>query len=202
MGSSNEFGPDTESIRAWLDKRATYARDARVVGAPLGSLPPRDSLPAGESLPPRDSLPARDLSQAGRSVVEALRGDPPGGPPPRAAAPAPAPVEPLPAAAPAPVEPVRPAPPPRVRAAPEVRHGRWTEPVDNLDALEASTDAQFPVRRGVRRTLSWILLAILVGAGLASYAAWQEPSDTNLGIAATLGLLLLVVWAVRAGCAT
>ncbi|WP_344110887.1 hypothetical protein [Nocardioides humi] len=236
MGSSDEFGPDTESIRAWLGKRATYARDARVVGGRTSGARAAgeraageraageraageraDSTSAGRSVlealgvdaPPEP--PSRiaqagglDSTDLGRSVVEALRADlpqktGPAAPAPTAAAPpaAPAPVAPAP-----PPDPVRPAPPPRVRAAPEVRHGRWTEPEDNLTALNASTDAQFPVRGGLRRTLSVVLLAVLAGTGLASYVAAKEPTTATVGVAATLGLLLLVVWAVRAGCTT
>ncbi|MCR1786124.1 hypothetical protein KVF89_26565 [Nocardioides carbamazepini] len=229
MGSNDEFGPDTESIRAWLNKRATYARDARVVGAPRGSgglttdpaprraaSPPAagprvDSTSAGRSVlealgveaPPEP--PARiaqagglDSTDVGRSVVEALRADLPKQPTTsRAAAPAPAPA-PAPAA-PEPSTPKRPAPPPQVPSEPEVRRGRWTEPEDNLTALNASTDAQFPARGGIRRSLSWVLLAVLVATGVASYAAAREPTSATIGAAGILGFLLLVVWAVRAG---
>lgn len=233
MGSRDEFGPDTESIRAWLDKRGTYARDARVVGAPRGGTPSvaptppppapgttpqgrADSLKAGRSVlealgvesPPEP--PSRiaqagglDSTDLGRSVVEALRADLPRTPrtAPRAApSPTPAPT-PIPTPVPTP-EPVRPAPPERVRSAPEVKHGRWTEPEDNLTALNASTDAQFPVRGGIRRVLSWVLLVVLAGTAVASYAAAKEPTTASIGVAATLGFLLLVVWAVRAGCTT
>lgn len=241
MGSKDEFGPDTESIRAWLDKRSTYARDARVVGtrggeapaaAPGPSTPPRpapgtttadraDSLRAGRSVlealgvdsppdPPSRIAQAGglDSTDLGRSVVEALRADMPRkpGPAPRPAPPTAAP-HPDPHPDPEPVEveataPVRPAPPPHVRSTPEVKHGRWTEPEDNLTALNASTDAQFPVRGGIRRALSWMLLAVLAGTGAASYAAARNPTATTLAIAATLGFLTLVAWAVRAGCTT
>lgn len=239
MGSNDEFGPDTESIRAWLGKRATYARDARVVGAPRGTARPveptppppapgtptpagrADSLKAGRSVlealgvdapPEPPSRIARagglDSTDLGRSVVEALRADMPRRTTPESRATAPAsvpvvPVEPAPPVEPVPPrEPVRPAPPPRVRSAPEVKHGRWTEPEDNLTALNASTDAQFPVRGGIRRALSWVLLAVLAGTGVASYAAAKEPTSATIGAAAILGFLLLVVWAVRAGCTT
>ncbi len=231
MGSKDEFGPDTESIRAWLDKRGTYARDARVVGAPRGGAPTvtptppppapgtspqgrTDSREAGRSVlealgvatPPEP--PSRiaqavglDSTDLGRSVVEALRADMPRKPrtAPRAT---PAPPTPAPVQVEAPAPPTRPVPAPRVRAEPEVRHGRWTEPADNLTALNASTDAQFPVRGGVRRALSCVLLAVLAGTAVASYAAAKQPTTGSIGVAGTLGLLLLVVWAVRAGCTT
>lgn len=89
-----------------------------------------------------------------------------------------------------------------MRAVPEVTHGRWTEPEDNLTALNASTDAQFPVRGGIRRALSWVLLTVLAATGAASYAAVREPTSATVGAAGILGFLLLVVWAVRAGCTT
>ncbi|MDQ6523294.1 hypothetical protein RB608_06780 [Nocardioides sp. LHD-245] len=243
MGSNDEFGTDTESIRAWLNKRATYARDARVVGAPRGgglapTPAPRPTASASTSPAPAptgaDSIradstragravlealgvdappepPSRiaragrlDSTDLGRSVVEALRADLPKQPrPPQAvaAAPASAPASPPEEAAPAPA-PVRPTPPPRAPATPEVKHGRWTEPEDNLTALNASTDAQFPVRGGIRRALSWALLAVLAATAAASYAAVREPTSATIGTAGILGFLLLVVWAVRAGCTT
>ncbi|WP_408898044.1 hypothetical protein ACJ5H2_02820 [Nocardioides sp. R1-1] len=208
MGSSDEFGPDTASIRAWLDKRATYARDARVVGAPAGATGPRPSsdVPRGPEGP--DGPDGTDL---GRTVVEALRADRPASGtlrPGSVATPDPEPTpdseptpQPAPTLPPAP-GPLRPPPPPRVRKAPEVRHGGWTEPEDNLTLLDASTDAEFPPRRGVRRALSWVLLAVLAAAGAASYAAVREPTEASVGLAGILGLLLLVVWAVRAGTTT
>lgn len=102
MGSNDEFGPDTETIRAWLAKRATYAKDARVIAAPRGTLTtdvPRDpgpSRPAPQAVTqavpqavtdpetepasPDDEAPARpapggprpDSRNAGQSVLDAL----------------------------------------------------------------------------------------------------------------------------------
>ncbi len=254
MGSNDEFGPDTESIRAWLDKRSTYAKDARVVGAPRGGLAissspkaeaatvpsdgPKgslqdrtsgdraDSTTAGRSVlaalgvdapPEPPSRIARaeglDSTNLGRSVVDALRADMPKTRPetarpdkarsapvkPVTVQPESAVVVPLPTA---PRDPVRPAPVPRVHAAPQVKHGRWTEPEDNLTVLNASTDAQFPVKSGIRRTLSWLLLIVLVGTGFAAYSATKDPNPTTLAAAGGLGFLLLVVWAVRASVTT
>lgn len=84
MGSNDEFGPDTETIRAWLNKRASYAKDARVIGAPRGgsiasdpSPPatetPVDSMTAPLDTPTRPSGP--DSTSAGRSVLAALGAD-------------------------------------------------------------------------------------------------------------------------------
>jgi hypothetical protein len=227
MGSNDEFGPDTETIRAWLDKRATYAKDARVTGAPRGgsaaSTPPPvtrvDGTDAGRSVldalgvgappepPSRIAQVEVDSIDLGRSVVDALRADAPA---PRRAkptsAPKPAPKPAVRMTAPPPEATVaaepRPALPPLPTTPPEVRRGRWTEPEDNLTAVNASTDADFPGRGGVRRTLSIVLLAVLVATGVASYAAATSPTTATIGVAATLGFLLLVVWAVRAGSTT
>lgn len=81
MGSNDEFGPDTETIRAWLNKRASYAKDARVIGAPRGGSiasdpsPPATETPVDSMTAPLDT-PTRpagpDSTNAGRSVLAAL----------------------------------------------------------------------------------------------------------------------------------
>lgn len=252
MGSSGEFGPDTDSIRAWLDKREGYARGARVAGGPSAPSPEarsdeRESAPArrkrlqgsgpDSTTAGRDVLDALgveppiarsriertgtpDSTDVGRSVVDALRADTRRAPRVRrAATPPTAPSTPTASSTPstrpadtpaagestdevAAPDPVRPPPPPRIPAAPEVRHGRWTEPEENLNALNASTDADFPERGGARRALSVVLLVVLAGTAAASYLAAREPTTATVGVAGTLGFLVLVVWAVRAGCTT
>lgn len=81
MGSNDEFGPDTETIRAWLNKRASYARDARVIGAPRGGRVAADPSPPATDSPvdpvpaPVDNVPrpsGPDSTSAGRSVLAAL----------------------------------------------------------------------------------------------------------------------------------
>ncbi|XBB65515.1 hypothetical protein ABFU82_15500 [Nocardioides sp. WV_118_6] len=272
MGSNDEFGPDTETIRAWLNKRATYAKDARVTSAPRGAgagaapapEPPVAAQPPEPTEPPKPqrrraqgSGPGPDSNQAGRSVLDALGVGTPPEPPSRIAqagsldstdlgrsvvdalrtADAPAPKRsrpaappqptaepaPAPAPAPAPVPPSRgftaTSPPPRTpgpdaqprRAAPTprgpvepatVRAGRWTEPEEHRNALNATTDADFPERSGIRRTMTILLLVVLAGTAAAAYAAATAPTTATVGVAATLGFLLLVVWAVRASCTT
>ncbi|WP_364510611.1 hypothetical protein [Nocardioides sp. LML1-1-1.1] len=218
MGRDDEFGPDTETIRAWLDKRATYAKDARLSTAPAPAPPPvtPTSTPAPE--PPAPAAPAGpDTRVAGRSVVEALRTPEP------APEPAPTPEPVAPAVAPAvratasePAKGVRvstPVPrasyqassreaPATAAPAPVVRRGRWTEPEANRLALEATTDVDFPVRGGARRALSLVLVASLAATGVTAYVAAQDRAPTTIGIAGVLGFLTLVVWAVRAGCTT
>lgn len=82
MGSNDEFGPDTETIRAWLNKRASYAKDARVIGAPRGggglatATAPAPTVTRVAS--PREEFVAPTLSgspdstSVGRSVLAAL----------------------------------------------------------------------------------------------------------------------------------
>lgn len=283
MGSNDEFGPDTETIRAWLSKRATYAKDARVIGAPRGGAGLADPSPATPVATPaapriptfpdgprpdtndagRSVLAAlgvdadageptpssADATAAGRSVVDALREESPRGrsrPQPRPArratrapsaapvvatprhsTPASGPAAAPPAAPPAPAEPTRTPvartvndvrisapsprssyqpsnrpPPDHVAPAPQVRTSRWTEPEENLTVGHASTDADFPVRGGVRRALSLVLLASFAATGAMAYVASQDRTPSTIGIAGVLGFLTLMVWAVRAGCVT
>ncbi|HWJ09267.1 MAG TPA: hypothetical protein VNS46_07820 [Nocardioides sp.] len=292
MGSNDEFGPDTETIRAWLAKRATYARDARVIAAPRGTLTtevPRDPGPSRVPVPReaadtvteqdtagadgtgtvdrRASAAARpDSRNAGRSVLDALDGSPtPGRHPAVPTAPTSADAtavgrsvvdalgaaepsarrqrkqrnrvrgnpgddrgEPL--APPAPVAPeqprttvIRPSSTVRVsapttrssyqastRSAPApltpqpqtVRRNRWTEPEEHRQALEATTDVDFPVRGGVRRVLGVVLLVAVLATGAAAYVASEDRSVAMIGLAGVLGFLTLVVWAVRVSCVT
>ncbi|TWG91404.1 hypothetical protein L615_008000000020 [Nocardioides sp. J9] len=277
MGSNDEFGPDTETIRAWLAKRATYAKDARVIGAPRGSVsggtttpapaapatsrrresapepdvapdpesverpsrlsaaegPRPDSRNAGRSVldalgtspVERPARPAADATEAGRSVLDALGADEPVAAKPRRergrakAAPAPEP-EPTPPAQPTVLKPsskVRvsaPAPssyqappqdaPAAGRPVPKqtVRRGRWTEPEEHRQALEATTDVDFPVRNTVRKVLGWVLLVSLLSAAVVGYVASQDRTPALIGIAGVLAFLTLVVWAIRASCVT
>lgn len=285
MGSNDEFGPDTETIRAWLAKRATYAKDARVIAAPRGTLTtdvPRDTGPtraparpavedavevsdedgeggtaeSPEPAPPttaqgRPGIPRPDSRDAGRSVLDALQGGAaPDRPGPRTSADAtaagrsvldalgaddPAPsrqrrdrakprTPPAPAAAPAarttvtrPSSTVRVSAPaarpsyqPSTRSAPSptplpdqtVRRGRWTEPDEHRQSVEATTDVDFPVRGGVRRFLGFVLLGALVATAAAGYVANKDRTVAMIGLAGVLAFLTLVVWAVRASCVT
>lgn len=270
MGSNDEFGPDTETIRAWLAKRATYAKDARVVGAPRGTLtaevptytprvpevtepveddepedvvdetpaPPiapsarptaawPDTRDAGRSVldaldddatpptaPGGRGRPGADSTAAGRSVVDALRSD---GEPRAKVQPEKSdkPGE-RPASTGRPSKSVRVSAPGRTkyqasdRPAPhyeapttqQVRRGRWTEPEENLNAVEATTDVTFPVRTGARRPLAWVLLASALATGAASYVASLDRTPAMIVIASVLGVLTLTVWAVRASMVT
>lgn len=275
MGSNDEFGPDTETIRAWLAKRATYAKDARVIAAPRGTLttevprdpgpsrplpapvvpaeakppadeaadpaeasagpstagPRPDSRSAGRSVldaldddtPPRRPAPPADATAAGRSVLDALGADEPAARTPRRdrakprTPPAPTAPEPprttvtrpsrrvrvsAPAARSSYEASTRSAPPPPPRQEQQVRRGRWTEPEEHRQALEASTDVEFPVRGGIRKFLGLVLLGTLVATGAAAWVASKDRTVAAIGVAGVLALLTLVVWAVRASCVT
>lgn len=229
MGSDQEFGPDTETIRAWLAKRATYAKDARVIGAPRGAAAATTATgPSAGDAPAPAPAPApvtptltgsANSTAAGRSVVDALHADVrPAAPPAarrsavtttatttrtrrgataRVSAPRRHEV----------ITPAPPAPPtgpagPAVAAPSPSGASRWTEPEENLAALEASTDVDFPVRGGTRRALSVVLLAVLAATGATSYVAAQTREPLAIAVAGVLGFLTLMVWAVRAGCTT
>lgn len=198
MGSDMEFGPDTESIRRWLEKRETYKGDGgRHRGVEAGQEAVFVTAPA-----PRRAA-GTDSRAAGRSVLEALGSDAPAEPvdrrapgghdagrsvletlgaisPRPAAEPAPR-REPLPAAASAPEAPVETAP---------------------LASSGRSTDVTFAPRHGIRRAMSFALFGVLLAAAAAGFYAYRDRSPATYGVAATCGVLVLAVWAVRAGATT
>lgn len=51
---------------------------------------------------------------------------------------------------------------------------------------------------GVRAATGVLLLLALVATGIAGYVAYQDPTETALGVAGVLALLTAVIWAVRA----
>lgn len=52
---------------------------------------------------------------------------------------------------------------------------------------------------GVRAVTGVLLLLALTATGIAGYVAYQDPTETALGVAGVLALLSAVIWAVRAG---
>lgn len=177
-----EFGPDTDTIRQWLEKRQTYRADGgrhRDAGAAAQEA----VFVTGTPLPSDARSAAPDVNSAGRSVLDAI-----------GASPAPEP-EPTPSSqddayreSRSVVEPLG----TQAEAAPAV--ARRTE-----GSGGRSTDVTFPPRNGIRRALSITLLAVLVATAAAGYLAYAQPSTGTYGVAITLGVLLLAVWAVRAG---
>lgn len=93
-----------------------------------------------------------------------------------------------PAVAPPPPAPAAPTPP-----APEVRHVRAAPPTG------VSTEVRFPPKRGPRQLMGAVVLLVLVATALAAYVAYDDPNTFTIGAAATTGVLLLVVWAIRTG---
>ena len=61
-----------------------------------------------------------------------------------------------------------------------------------------STDVAFAPRARAHAMLGWLLLLAVAVAAVAAYAAYRDPTTLTVGLAGTLGLLLLVLWAVRA----
>jgi hypothetical protein len=68
-------------------------------------------------------------------------------------------------------------------------------------AVGVSTNADFAPRTGPRRLVGLLLLVSLVGTAVAGYRAYADDTTFNLGLAGTLGMLTLVIWAVRTGSA-
>lgn len=228
MGADLEFGADTETIRAWLAKRATYtqAGTAMVGGRPVAvsgidshgiHAPPAVPADPAEPTTPAESV-ADDPSPEGTpdrsqdvtprpSVPDSVNAGRSVLEALRANEDGVTPVEPAPsqaerARATAPIEPPPAAAPLGRRGeavAPQVKQGRWTEPEEFVNARHASTDVDFPARAGVRRALSLVLLLAVVGTAAAGWFAWREATTGAIGLAATAAFLTLVVWAARAG---
>jgi hypothetical protein len=91
-------------------------------------------------------------------------------------------------APPPPAPPAEPTPP-----APEVKRPRAAQPTG------VSTEVRFPPKRGSRQLMDAVVLLVLVATALAAYVAYDDPNTFTIGAAATTGVLLLVVWAIRAG---
>ena len=61
------------------------------------------------------------------------------------------------------------------------------------------TAVEFPPKRGARRLMGAVALIVLAATGAAAYLAYDDPTILTIGVTATLAVLLLVVWAIRAG---
>lgn len=176
MGSDDEFGPDTETIRAWLAKRATYAGDARVIGAPRGATTLTTRPDATTAAPPSPSptpptpIDERDI---GRSILDALDTAPTSTDDGTTRTREPAP------------------------ATTRLDGSRWQAP-EQPDAGRGGTDIDFPARTGIRRIMALILLLCVAATGGATYVAGTERTPATIGVAGILGFLTLVVWAVHA----
>ncbi len=202
-----DFGADTDAIRRWLAKRATYADD---LGDSVRGGRHRVDLP-GTVDPQRLTVPnARD---AGQHVLDALvapeppiakRWPTPYQPAADQAADQPAAPEPgsvggTTAPAPDPAVGDHPTPPPRAGTTPG-RKDPYASTPEHEEVLTSSrsTNAVFQPRLGVRRAITFALIAIAAMTVGAGYRAYQEATTVNYGLALLLAFLALVVWGVRA----
>lgn len=185
MGDLDEidFGADTDAIRRWLAKRETYAGD---LGDPPRGGKHRQDPPGAVD---QRGLSVPDTRAAGRHVLDALvEPDPPiARPSPKPSGPAPKDPEGTASASAAAPTPRRGVPSPHA-ATPE--HEREL-------ATSRSTNAVFRPRTAGRNLLTAVAVVSAVATAGAGYLAYQERTTISYGLAALLGLLMLVVWAVR-----
>lgn len=155
--------------------------------------------PAGETEPGPSGAPDDDATDTAEDVPDGTPDSPPAAAAPRHAAPGPpAPTARTYDAAAAGREvvealgiPARPEHPPAVAPTPARR--RTTV----APAPGRSTDVVFPPRRFVQRLLG-VLLLVLVPTGIGlGYLAYDQPTTLRVGVAATLGVLVLVLYGLR-----
>lgn len=187
-----DFGADTDAIRKWLAKRATYAgdQDDPTRGKHRVDLP--------GTVDPR-SLTVPNTSDAGKHVLDALVA-----PEPPIATRWPIPYR------PAAKEPqatasadgatkAHPTPPPRTGTTPGKPDPYASTPEHEEElATASSTNAVFKPRMGARHTITIVLLAVAAMTVGASYKAYQEGTTVDYGVTLLLALLTLVIWGVRA----
>ncbi|CAB4754348.1 unannotated protein [freshwater metagenome] len=149
---------------------------------------------------PRPSLTSH-LEAARTTLDRSVRGTPEERTP--ASPTTPTTAEPSAADQPAPDRTATPAPAPAAEAAParsaydELRAQREAAAPPQPDVLPPSID--FRPRTLARRVTSVLLLVGLVATGIAAWRAYDSRVETDIGLAAILGLATGVVWAVRAG---
>ncbi|RHW23530.1 hypothetical protein D0Z08_29390 [Nocardioides immobilis] len=198
MGELDEmdFGADTDAIRKWLEKRATYADE---VGDPVRGGKHRVD-PPGTVDPRRLSVP--NTRDAGQDVLDALVA-----PEPPVAAKWPTPYQPAvkepvdPAAdgATAPADKGFPTPPPRTGTTPGTRSPYASTPEREGElTASGSTNAVFKPRSGYLYAITAVLIVVALLTVAAGYRLSQERTTVNYGLVALLALLTLVVFGVRA----
>jgi hypothetical protein len=187
-----DFGADTDAIRRWLAKRATYAED---VEDPADGGKHRVDLP-GTVDPQRLSvLNARD---AGQDVLDALVV-----PEPPIATRWPilykrvrdpnADIETDPAAK------GHPTPPPRTGTTLGQGSPYASTPEHEEELISSrSTNAVFKPRLGARRLTTSVLVASAVMTVAMGYRAYEEGTTVNYGLTVLLIVLTTVIWAARA----
>jgi hypothetical protein len=195
MGDIDEmdFGADTDTIRRWLAKRATYAGD---LGDPVRGGKHRVDPPG--TVDPQ-SLSVPNSRDAGQDVLDALVA-----PEPPVAQRWPAPYKPVrkepePVTATDPATQDFPTPPPRTGTTPG-KGSPYASTPEHEEELIASrtTNAVFPPRKGARNAITAVLLLAAVATAAAGYYAYDERTTVSYGIAGLLALLTVFLWGVRA----
>ncbi|MEQ6901622.1 hypothetical protein [Nocardioides sp. YIM 152588] len=191
MGMDGEFGRDTDAIKSWLAKRASYTDDESLPGVGDADAIEADTTVRLDDEPqPAHAEPAEPTS-AFDPLSEPLRDTLPTAPPafdeafvePAVDEPA------LDATAIAPSAPTWTAPRPTTP--------QWSGP--ERPRRGSTADIEFTPRVGGRWLATVLTLVAFVGAGAAGYLAFHEPTATRIGFAAGLGLIALVAWAAHVG---
>lgn len=90
---------------------------------------------------------------------------------------------------------------------------RETAPAESVEATAAvrpvvspvvgtSTDVEFAPRTATRRLVGWLLVGAVAGLAIAAALAYRDPTTLTVGVAATLAVLTLAIWAIRAASPT
>lgn len=159
---------------------------------------PEASTPGRTRAKSTRTTPSRPETDAARAVLSEVAAEPKPRP---LKAPAPKPqAEPKPEVAVAPKSPEAPGTlvAPVARKSP-VAPAAARKPANESPSEGPSTNVVFTPCDGTRRLVGLLLLVALAATVIAGYFAKQDPSTLNLGIAGTLGVLTMVIWAVRAG---
>jgi len=70
--------------------------------------------------------------------------------------------------------------------------------IDPERTLGVSTNVDFEPRTAARRLVGWLVLLAACGLVAAAMIAYRDPTTLTLGVAATLFVLTLSLWAIRA----
>ncbi|KAA1427518.1 hypothetical protein [Nocardioides antri] len=188
-----DFGTDSDTIRRWLAKRASYAGER---GDPV-----RGGKHRGDPPPTVDpqSLTVPNTRAAGQDVLDALAA-----PEPPIAQSWPAPYAPEP-----PADPVEtpasaaderfPTPPPRPGKDPSGKSPYASTPEQEGEVTSSrSTNAVFEPRTTAHNAMTALMVLAVAAVAGAAYLAVQERTTVSYGLVALMALLAVLVWAIRA----
>ncbi len=138
-----------------------------------------------------DALSRPDGRQAGEDILGILRSSPATTRPAPvvAAPPVVAPPTPLPAAQ---------RPRPTFDPTPELPEPAPAQTRRMAEVTGEPTTVDFSPKKGARQLMGTVLVLVLLATAGVGLRAYNEPTPVSIGIAATLGVLLLVTWGVRA----